>query len=219
MFFDFFSGFDYAILSFFHNVVVSTDGSLNKIVQLFSMLGEKALPLILTALILTLFKKTRRTGVTMLAAIVFGALFTNVILKNLVMRARPFSSSAVYQSWWQMAGAVTEDEWSFPSGHATASMALGLSYFLTCKKSRSWLGLLFALMMGASRLYLCVHYPSDVLFGFIDGAVGAIIAYYLVNCAYMVMFKNSANKFVRFYFNFSVTELFKRKEKQNTERE
>lgn len=214
MFFDFFSSFDHAILSFFHDIVVSTNGSLNQIVKAITMLGEHGLPLIIISLILTLFKKTRRIGVTMCFAIAFGALFTNVVLKNVVQRVRPFNSTETFKQWWIAAGKTEESEWSFPSGHATAAMAFGLSYFLTAKKSRSWLGILLALIIGATRLYLCVHYPSDVLFGFIDGAVGAVIAFFLVNALYRIMLINNTNPLVRFYFGFSILDPFMKKDKK-----
>ena len=211
--FDAFSTFDYAVLSFFHDIVVSTGGSLNGIVRLVSMLGEHGLPLILISLVLTLFKKTRRVGVTMIVAIAFGALFTNVVLKNVVQRVRPFNSTETFKQWWIAAGKTEESEWSFPSGHATCAMAFGLSYFLTCKKTYSWLGFVLALVIGATRLYLCVHYPSDVLFGFIDGALGAVISYYLVKWIYVLMFRYPNNKLFKFYFNFSVVDFFRKKEK------
>ena len=56
-------------------------------------------------------------------------------------------------------------------------MAAMTAIFLTCNKKYSWLGFLFVLLMGFSRNYLMVHYPSDVVAGMLVGLVSALLAY------------------------------------------
>ena len=75
---------------------------------------------------------------------------------------------------------MQESEFSFPSGHSTASMAAMMAFFLAGNKKYSWTGFIAALLIGFSRIYLCVHYPSDVLFGFIVGIIAGTIAYLIV---------------------------------------
>ena len=220
MFFEAFSAFDNAILLFFHNLVTSTNGSLNGIVSLVSSFGEHGIGFIAVSLVLMLFKRTRRVGVTMLGAVAVGAIFTNLILKNAVMRTRPFETTNTYFEWWQAAGGTPETESSFPSGHTTAAFAFALALFLTAPKKWSWAGFVFAFIIAATRLYLCVHYPSDVLFGIIDGLAGAVIAYFIVKVAYGIMFRYADKKLIKFYFEFSVADFFRKKEKaENAETE
>ena len=69
---------------------------------------------------------------------------------------------------------------SFPSGHTTAAFSTMTALFLMGNKKYSWTAFIFAFLMGLARIYLVVHYPSDVLGGIIVGVVagclGALIA-------------------------------------------
>ena len=96
-------------------------------------------------------------------------------------------------------------------------LAIGLALFMTMNKKWSWVGVLYAVMMASSRLYLCVHYPSDILFGIIDGVIGAVGAYFIVKAIYKYLFKNADKKLIKFYFEFSILNIFKKKEKTETE--
>ena len=215
MFFDFFSQFDYALARFAHSLAEATSGNLYLLMRGITILGDHGLILILASLVLMLFRRTRKTGAVCLFAVAFGALFTNVIIKNVMFRPRPFEDEAsVYHQWWVYAGSLFEDKSSFPSGHATASMAFGLSVFLTNNKKFSWAALFIPLLIGFSRIYFCVHYASDVVFGYINGASGAIISYFMINWIYALMFRYPDNSFVRFWFDFSIVDLFGKKEKK-----
>ena len=57
-------------------------------------------------------------------------------------------------------------------------------FFASNKKYISWTALLFAVLMGCSRIYLCVHYPSDILGGIVVGILAGLIAYLLINLLY-----------------------------------
>ena len=90
-------------------------------------------------------------------------------------------------------GQHMESDKSFPSGHTTAAFASMVPLFILGKKKISWLALVFAVMMGISRIYLGVHYASDVLGGIVVGSlaglVGYIIAILLPRCYYSYKLK------------------------------
>ena len=98
---------------------------------------------------------------------ILGAVFARGVLVTLIRtwyhRARPISVDAVHQL-------VTNDHWAFPSGHASFFFALATGVYLYNKK----LGLLyyfFAILMGVSRIFIGVHWPTDILAGAILGTV------------------------------------------------
>ena len=74
-----------------------------------------------------------------------------------------------------MMGQHVESDKSFPSGHTTAAFATMVPVFLVGNKKVSWTALIFAFLMGVSRIYLVVHYPSDVLGGLIVGTIAGIL--------------------------------------------
>ena len=172
--------YDYTILHFLHHLALSTHGHLTPFFRLISYFGDKGLFFICLGLFLFLFKKTRRLGFCILLSLFIGTLFTNLFLKNIIARHRPYLSGIqAYHDWWQYAGSLTYNEFSFPSGHTTATMAVMTILFLTYNKKYSWVGFLFVILMGMSRNYFMVHYPTDVIGGMIIGGLSGIMAYKL----------------------------------------
>ncbi|MEG0764615.1 MAG: phosphatase PAP2 family protein [Pseudoflavonifractor sp.] len=138
---------------------------LDPLIIVYTKLGNLGLIWIALALLMLCFKKTRRAGVLGLCALALGAICTNGILKHLVGRPRP---------WLSVEGLthliVENDPLSFPSGHTCAAFAAAGVWFKTLPKR--WMGILalvLAALMGFSRLYLGVHFPSDVLAGMLVG--------------------------------------------------
>ena len=175
-------GFDRAILGAVHAVQqTAADVVLSPLANLLALLGKGGIALILMGLVLLCIPKTRRCGAAVLLALAIGALCTNVILKPLVARPRPYAdeTSVVYQ-WWQEAGGATESDASFPSGHSTAATAAMAALFFLGPRKKYWPCLLFALAMALSRLYLVVHYPTDVLAGVLIGLGAGYLAARLV---------------------------------------
>ena len=191
-----FYGFDYAVLSAIHAFALATGGIFDWFFTAVTHLADDALGMIALGLLLLLFKRTRKTGAAVLGGIILGALITNVTVKPLVFRARPYTHEA-FRSWWEAMGAHVESDRSFPSGHTTAAMAAMMGIFLANRKKYSWTALLFALLMGFTRLYLVVHYPTDVLAGLIAGAIGGALAYVAVILIYRFLEKHRDRGFCK----------------------
>ena len=181
-----FSGFDYGILRALHELAARTEGSLTPIFESLSLVAEQGIGMFLLGIILLCFKKTRKAGFCIFAAVCCGALITNIVLKDLIARPRPFMDKGIpdYGQWWAFVGSPAESGFSFPSGHATATMAAMTAFFLSFNKRRSWPVFGVVLLMGLSRCYLMVHYPSDFLAGMLAGAAASLVSFYLTNAFY-----------------------------------
>lgn len=196
-----FASFDLTILSFFHSLAVSAGEFFSPFFHAITFTGEGGWLFILIALTLLLFSKTRRSGIMMALSIIVGALLTNVLLKNIVARPRPYISVEEIEAWWQYIGAIVMSDKSFPSGHTniTAAALLGLWFSFDKKKRVIFAAPLFVfiILMGASRLYLMVHYPTDVIGGIFTGVISGIAAYFLTKLIYKKL-NNSSSKFAKF---------------------
>lgn len=187
------NSFDYTIAKWANDVFQSTNEILSPLLKLITNLGNMGFIFIMISLIMIFFKKTRKIGVIVLFSIAIGFVFTNLILKNVVARPRPFiDETSDYYLWWKEAGSMIENGYSFPSGHTTAAMAFGLSLFLCFKKKWSWVFLLIPLIMGFTRIYFMVHYTTDVLGAILVGGLSALISYFVIK--YIVKVIESKNK-------------------------
>lgn len=175
---------DYAILGFYHSLAAACGWLLSPVLGTLTLTAWKGALLILISIVMICFRKTRRTGICCLLALAIGALFTNLLVKPAVARPRPYDFDATLRLWWEYAGSHVESDLSFPSGHMTA--ACGFTSAFVLSRGKKWLpwGILYVVLMGVSRNYLIVHYPSDVLFGFLFGAVAGIISFFLVRAVY-----------------------------------
>ncbi len=146
---------------------------LNPVMMIYTHLGDTGLLWIVLSLLMLCFKKTRKAGVAGLIALALGALCTNVVLKHLFQRPRPWLSVEGLQFL-----VVENDPNSFPSGHTCAAFAAAAAWWRTLP--RRWMGiagLSAAALMGLSRLYVGVHYPSDVLAGCLVGLLCGWLAW------------------------------------------
>lgn len=207
-----FHSFDGAIFSAFNGLATSAGGFFTPFFKFVSFFGEGGIFFLALSVVLLLFKRTRKTGLSILFAVGIGALFTNVIIKNAVARPRPYTVEE-YRAFWETAGASTVSEFSFPSGHTTVTTTSVTVIFLTVNKKFSWAGFLFALLMGISRIYLVVHYATDVLAGFVVGGISGTIAYFIVKYLYGLFKNKSQVKFCNFVLNADIINAIKNRKK------
>ena len=216
-----FGAFDFNILQFYNNIHESVFGKIFDIFFLFyTHLGDDGILFIVLGLVFLLFKKTRKVGFGMLFGIAIGALITNVSIKPLIERPRPFElyeyltdnpDIVIFKEWWTGMGEVHASSMrSFPSGHTTSAVAALVPVFLYCNKKYSWLALFAAVLMGASRNYVMVHYPSDVLGGIVVGLIAGVLAFVIVN-AIMKKLESSAKPGVQNVYSFDLCERIKAK--------
>ena len=172
-----FAAFDQSVTLGVHRLYDAAGWFFSPFLELISLLGKGGAALIFLSLCLIVFRRTRRFGTAMLIGLTLGALMTNLFIKVAVARPRPYADeNGFFYPLWQMMGGHTESDKSFPSGHTTAAFAATVPVFLLGKKRVSWTALIFAFLMGLSRIYLVVHYPSDVLGGLVIGTIAGVIA-------------------------------------------
>ena len=153
---------------------------LNGPVVLFSTLGNAGLLFVVATLVLLAFKRTCRLGLHTAAGLIVDVLAVNATIKPLVNRARPWVVMEGFQTLTR-----SSDPNSFPSGHTCAAFAFAAAIWVATpnKKIRA-AALIVAVLMGLSRLYVGVHFPSDVLAGVVIGSLcgllGGLLARWLL---------------------------------------
>lgn len=194
-----FASFDLWAFHFFGSI---QNSFLTFVAKLFTTFGDEVFvfPIAILAVVLCLFKKTRKYGFTLLFAIAIGTLITNIILKPMALRLRPYNSlqaNADYWAWYVGAGTLSESDYSFPSGHTTAAFEMATAMFLCFKSDKKKIAYIFpviALCTMGSRVYLMVHYMTDVLAGLVVGTLAGVIAYFLAKLAVMIFEKTPLDK-------------------------
>lgn len=194
-----FYSFDLWVFHFFGSI---QNTFLTYVAKFFTTFGDEAfvIPMIIVAIVLCFFKKTRKYGFTLMFAIIVGTLVTNVVVKPMALRIRPYNTlqgNADYWAWYLGAGALSESDYSFPSGHTTAAFEMATAMFLCFKKDKKKIAYLFpviAICTMGSRVYLMVHYASDVLCGLIVGICSGIIGYLLMKLVMIIFDKTPLGK-------------------------
>lgn len=148
---------------------------LDKIMTSITKLGNAGIFWIILTLIFLIIPKMRKTGIIMAAALIMDLLICNVAVKNLVARTRPYDVNTGIQ----LLVAKLHD-YSFPSGHTAASFAAVTALYLAGEKKLWKPALVIACLIAVSRLYLYVHYPTDVLGGVVFGVLAGYAGYRLV---------------------------------------
>lgn len=182
-----FAGFDEAVARFAFSLHSGgAGGFFDRFFPAVTLLGKAGIFFIVCALIALAFRRSRKMGCTILAALLLGLLFTNLVLKNTIARPRPYADElSIFFSWWKEIGSGAEREiYSFPSGHATAAFAAATAVFWCGNKRYSWTAYLLAVLVGFSRVYLMVHYASDILGGMLVGFAAGSLAYWIVTAAF-----------------------------------
>ena len=150
-------------------------GVMNEFWIFITSLADKGWFWILLAVVLTLFRKTRVVGITVLCSLIFNYVLTNMLLKELIQRARPYVTSS------ELVTLIKHpSDYSFPSGHTSASFAAAFVLFRMMPKKVGMLAIILASMIGFSRMYVGVHYPTDVLGGIVVAFMCSVWAHYFV---------------------------------------
>ena len=138
---------------------------LDAVMPVITRMGSAGIIWILWAFVLICIRKYRTCGIKMLAGMLTGLIIGNLILKNLVARDRPcWIDTDVL-----MLIAVPED-YSFPSGHTLASVISSVILMQENKKS-GIPAVILAVLIAFSRMYLFVHFPTDILGGLVLGLI------------------------------------------------
>ena len=145
---------------------------------IITLLGDAGIFWIAVAVLFMITKKHRKTGIGMMLALMMGLLICNIWLKPTVARIRPYDFQMEYflKEIPLLAGGM--HDFSFPSGHTIASFEAAVVILLNNRK----LGvpaMILAFLIAFSRLYLYVHYPTDVIFSIILGTVLAFLGNWL----------------------------------------
>lgn len=150
-------------------------GVLTPFFKFITATGDKGLIWILLALLLLIPKKTRKVGIMCLVALVGSLIVNNGIIKNLVQRTRPYE---VVDGLKRLI--VAQRDYSFPSGHTGSSFAAAIVMYKKLPKKYGIPAVIYASLIAFSRLYIGVHYPTDVLFAVISGFFIALASIWIV---------------------------------------
>lgn len=167
---------DWSILFFIQNNLVTPIN--NKIMLFFTSLGDMGIVWIILAIFFIIKKNYRKLGVMLLIALMLELLVGNVILKNIFQRPRPCWIDHSFKLL-----VARPRDYSFPSAHAFSSFICAT---VIAKYNKKWgIGaLILAFLISFSRLYLFVHFPSDVFVGALLGVVLGIAVYNIFNEIY-----------------------------------
>ena len=148
---------------------------LDSLMIIVTSMGNGGIFWISCAIILLLFPKTRKMGAAIAISLALESICCNLILKPLVARPRPFDINKAVSLL-----IARPKDYSFPSGHAGAAYAATSALFF--EKSRLWVpsGVL-AVLIAFSRMYLYVHYPTDVLAGALIGIMFGWLGTFVAN--------------------------------------
>ena len=143
---------------------------MNRLMILVTTTGDNGMIWFALAVPLLLMNRWRLMGFTVLAAMGIASLSGEITIKHIVKRIRPCKKA--FEDYLLI---QNPPHYSFPSGHTTASFAVAAVFMVMCP---AWYPavLLYAFLISFSRLYLLVHYPTDVMAGIVIGTVCGLIA-------------------------------------------
>ena len=165
---------------------------LDTVMPIITLFGEGGIFWIAWAVILLIIPKTRKIGLSMIIALLLGLLVCNLTLKPLFARVRPYDLQEQDFGVYINLLINRQSDFSFPSGHTIASFEAAV-VLLKYSKKMGIPALILAILVSFSRLYLYVHYPSDVLVSVVLGT-----AFAFAGCALANLIKLPSGKKGRF---------------------
>lgn len=164
---------EYSFLNFIQEHIASP--WLDQLMTFITHLSDGGAIWIIAAIIMLIIPKYRRHGVILIMVLIIGAVFNSLMLKPLIGRARPFEGLE------HITLLITPPaDASFPSGHTLVSLSSAL-VILNANKKLGIISLILAVLTAFSRMYLYVHFPTDILAGAILAAVISIICISISN--------------------------------------
>jgi undecaprenyl-diphosphatase len=183
---DFIVGIDVAIYQFVDSIM---SPALNVIMTFITHLGDTpGIIWFVLGICLMIPKKTRKLGVLVFAGLAVSSVINNLCLKEIIDRPRPYNldpqvwKDAGYEYIWPNLIKKSSSP-SFPSGHTSTSIGAAFALLLSCKKKNLAIGIpafVLSFLIGFSRIYVHVHYPTDVIVGAFVGLLGGLLAWLLV---------------------------------------
>ncbi len=147
---------------------------LDTIMPIITLFGDGGIFWIACAVLLLIFPKTRKIGLGMGFALILGLIVCNITLKPLVGRIRPYDFQMKHFQKEILLLTKQLHDYSFPSGHTIASFEAA-TVLLKNSKKMGIPAMILAVLIAFSRLYLYVHYPTDVIFSIFAGILFAFI--------------------------------------------
>ncbi len=163
---------DFSVLDFIQEHIRCT--FLDYVMPQITKFGDMGLFWLVLGAFLVMFPRSRKCGISIVMAIAGGFVICNLLLKNLIQRSRP----CWVEPLSDMLIAVPSD-YSFPSGHSMASFAAA-AVILHYNKRAGVAAMILAVLIALSRMYLYVHFPTDVICG---SFIGALMGFLTVKCS------------------------------------
>ncbi len=160
-------------------------GFLDVIMPIITLFGDAGIFWIACAVVLVCIPKYRKTGLSMGAALLLGVIICNATLKPLVGRIRPYDYQLTHFGKTIELLIAKPTDFSFPSGHTIASFEASVALLIHNKKM-GIPAVILAFLIAFSRLYLYVHYPTDVLFAMVAGIGFAFLGSWMVKKGYEI---------------------------------
>lgn len=187
---------DIQILNFINDYLHGCD-FINQLAKIISIISDNGYIWIALGLFLMIFKKTRKAGFVTLCGVLATLLVNTIVLKNVFARPRPFVENSDFVTFLNSIGMSLPLDNSFPSGHTFVSFCCSAILVLELRKKWGFIYILSS-CIALSRIFLCVHYPTDVLAGALIGTLVGVGVYFLAN--YIIkkvnkkkLFKNSTS--------------------------